>query len=123
MRTDKFNLQKQPSAKPIDSPGLEAAQHLLKRSSLPAAPTPQRRPAVPERQLLATPAVGPLLSESNMPMLRQLRRCLTSAITKTVRGCLLCLTSLSSARDFHCIDTAAVAALRRRPEYLTQHSN
>ena len=111
MRTDKFNLQKQPSEKPIDSPGLEAAQHLLKRSSLPAAPTSQRGPAVPESQLPATPAVGPLLSESNVPMLRRLRRCLTSS--KTVRGCLLCQTSLSSCSAAPVISTASTRILRR----------
>ena len=86
---------------------------------IPAAPTPQRRPAVPERQLPATPAIGPLSSESIVLMLRRLRRCLTPA--QTVLVCLWCPTS--SARDIHCMDTAAVAAQRRRPVYSTQYSN
>ena len=57
----------------------------------PAAPTPQQRPAVPERQLPATPAVGPLSSESTVPMLRRLWRCPTPA--QTVLLCLCCPTS------------------------------
>ena len=71
------------------------------------------------RQLPATPGVGPLSSESIVPMLRRLRRCLTPA--QTVLVCLWCPTS--RAGDIHCIDTAAVAAPRRRPVYSTQHSN
>ena len=53
--------------------------------------TPQRRPTVPERQLPATPAIGPLSSESIVPMLLLLLRCLTPAQTKLV--CLWCPTS------------------------------
>ena len=85
MHTDEFNLQKQPSSRPIDPPRLEAARHLFNRSSLPSlrllCPTPQRRPAVPERQLPAKPAIRPLSTESTVPMLRWLLRCLTPAQT------------------------------------------
>ena len=85
------------------------------------APTPQQRPAVPERQLPATPAVGPLSSESTVPMLRWLWRYLTPAQTASLFVCLWCPTN--RARDIHCIDTGAVAAPQRRPVYSTQHSN
>ena len=87
----------------------------------PAAPTPQQRPAVPERQLPATPAAGasPLSSESTVPMLWWLWRYLTPA--QTVLVCLWCPTSC--AHDIHCIDTGAVVTQRRRPVYSTQYSN
>ena len=75
----------------------------------PAAPTPQRRPAVPERQHPATPAVGPLSSETLVPKLRRLRRCLTPA--QTVLVCLWCPTS----RAGPVISTALILRrLRRR---------
>ena len=45
----------------------------------PAAPTPQLRPAVPQRQLPATPTMRPLSSESTVPMLWRLWRCLKHA--------------------------------------------
>ena len=105
----------------IPAPAASAAPAQVVEPAIltPAAPTPQQRPAVPERQLPATPAVGTLSSESTVPMLRRLRRCHTPA--QTVLVCLWCPTS--SARDIHCIDTAAVAAQRRRPVYSTQYSN
>ena len=64
---------------------------------------PSAAPSVPERQLPATPAVGPLSSagESTVPMLWHLWRCLKPA--QTVLVFLLCPTS--SAHDIHCIDT------------------
>ena len=68
---------------------LEAAQHLLKRSSVPSSRLLCLRPAVPERQLPATPAVRPLFSESTELTLRRLRRRLTPAQTLIIYVCLL----------------------------------
>ena len=59
---------------------------------------------MPERQLPATPAIGPLSSESIVPMLLRLWRCLTPA--QTVLVCLWCPTS--SAR--YCGGCGAVEA-------------
>ena len=102
-------------------PGSRAAPAQVVEPAIltPAAPTPQQRPAVPERQLPATPAVGPLSSESTVQMLRWLWRYLTPA--QTVLVCLWCPTSC--AHDIHCIDTGAVVTQRRRPVYSTQYSN
>ena len=80
---------------------------------------PSAAPSAPERQLPSTPAVGPLSSEATVPMLWRLWSCLKPA--QTVLVCPLC--PITSARDIHCINTAAVVAQRWRPVYSTQHSN
>ena len=70
---------------------LQAAQHLLKRSSLPSSRLlclPLSGAAIPlavlERPLPATIDVGPLASESAVPTLRRLRLRLTRAQTVPV---------------------------------------
>ena len=76
-------------------------------------------PAVPERQLLATPAVGHLSSESAVPTLQRLRLRLTPAWTVSI--CLWCPTSRASAllsqghspyrratHRVHCTDATAI---------------
>ena len=70
---------------------LQAVQHLLKRSSLPSSRllclpliSAAILPAVPERQLLATPDVEPLASESAVLTLRRLLLRLTRAQTVPV---------------------------------------
>ena len=68
---------------------LEAAQHLLRRSSLPyccACPSAGRA----ERPPPAAPAEGPRSSDSTVPTLRRLRRRLAPA--RTVPVCLRCPT-------------------------------
>ena len=85
------------------SPRLQAAQHLLKRQSLPSSRLlclplsgAANLPTVPERPLLASPAVGPLPSELALPALQRLRLRLTPA--QTVPICLWCPTSRASTR-------------------------
>ena len=99
--TGEHTLQMQPSARRIcprawkpRSIGSSSRASIV----LPAVPASQWCPAVLERQLPATPAVGSLSSESTAPTLRRLRRCLTPQAAQNAAVCHLCLTSHTSAR-------------------------
>ena len=116
--TDEHTLQMQPSARRI-CPRAWKSRSIGSSSRasivLPAVPASQWCPAVLERQLPATPAVGSLSSESTAPTLRRLRRCLTPQAAQNAHLCTTVVRSLTS-------DSTA-SPRRGRPTHSTQYSN